>query len=125
MARGLNKVTLIGNLGKDPEVKETSTGKVVKFTLATNEPYRSKNGDLVEHVEWHNITIWNKLADIASQYLRKGDQVYLEGRIRRGNYEVDGEKRVSYEIYVDNLLMLGSKPSDLQIDNIENNVESI
>ncbi|MGI6717894.1 MAG: single-stranded DNA-binding protein [Bacteroidales bacterium] len=112
MAKGLNKVTLIGNLGKDPEVKETTTGKIAKFTLATNESYRSKNGDLVDHVEWHNITIWNKLADIAEKYLKKGDQVYLEGKIRRNDYEVDGEKRISYEIYVDQLLMLGGRFSE-------------
>ena len=108
MASGLNKVILIGNLGKDPEVRSFETGKNVRFTLATNEDYKTKSGDKASHTEWHNISLWRGLADIAEKYLRKGSQVYIEGRIRYRSYEQEGVKKFYTEIEGDSMVMLSS-----------------
>lgn len=108
---GVNKVILIGNLGKDPEVMNFDNGnKKVSFSLATNESYKGKDGSKQSKTEWHNIALWRKgLADVAEKYLKKGDSVYIEGKIHTSQYEKDGIKRYSTEIYGDNLTMLGSK----------------
>lgn len=116
MARGVNKVILIGNLGKDPEVFSFDTGvKKVTFSLATTEIYRNKEGQDVEQTEWHNIVVWRSLADIAEKFLRKGSQVYIEGRIRYRTYEKDGQKKYITDIEADNINMLGAR------HNSENN----
>ncbi|MDD2204323.1 MAG: single-stranded DNA-binding protein [Bacteroidales bacterium] len=120
MAIGLNRVTLIGNLGKDPEVRSFETGKNVRFTLATNEDYKNKNGEKVAHTEWHNITMWRGLADIAEKYLKKGDRVLIEGRIRNRMYEQDGAKKYFMEIEAYNLIMLNDRPDNSSSTNNNN-----
>lgn len=113
MARGVNKVILIGNLGKDPEVFSFDTGvKKVTFSLATTEIYRNKDGQDVEQTEWHNIVVWRSLADIAEKFLRKGSQVYIEGRIRYRTYEKDGQKKYITDIEADNINMLGARQNN-------------
>ena len=125
---GINKVILIGNLGKDPEVRSLEGGaKVATFTLATTEYYK-KDGQRTEQTEWHNIVLWRGLADIAEQYLHKGNTVYIEGKIRNRKYEKDGQTRYISEIVADNLTMLGGKkdqsPSD-ESANFNSNPESV
>ena len=108
MARGINKAILIGNLGKDPEIQNFDKGvKKASFSLATTETYRTREGQEMEQTEWHNIVLWRGLADIAEKYLRKGSQVYIEGRIRNRSYEKDGQKRYISEIECDTLNLLG------------------
>jgi single-strand DNA-binding protein len=110
MARGINKVTLIGNLGKDPEVQTFDTYKKASFSLATTEYSRDREGNEVQHTEWHNIVMWRGLAEIAEQYLRKGNQVYIEGKIRTRSFDAkDGTKKYITEIQADNLVLLGGK----------------
>jgi single-strand DNA-binding protein len=105
--RGLNKVQLIGNLGRDPEVKFLQSGQAVaNFTLATSRSWE-KDGQKVEETEWHKIVMYGKLAEIAGQWLGKGKQVYLEGRIKTRNYDKDGQKHYVTEIIADQMIMLG------------------
>jgi len=111
MARGLNKVMLIGHLGNDPERRETTSGQsVVNFTLATSEGFKDSNGNFQERTEWHRIVAWGKLADICSQYLKKGRQVYIEGRLQTRSWDDSktGEKRYATEIVCTDMHMLGS-----------------
>ena len=112
MANGLNRVTLIGHLGKTPEVRSYESGKNVRFTLATNEDYKSKNGEKITHTEWHNISMWRGLADIAERFLKKGDRIYIEGRLRNRSYEQDGIKKYFTEIEADNMIMLEKQTDD-------------
>lgn len=107
---GINKVILVGHLGKDPEVRHLDNNvSVASFPLATSETY-NKDGRRVEQTEWHNIVMWRGLADIASKYLHKGKLVYIEGKIRTRNYEdKEGIKRYSTEIVAENFTMLGRK----------------
>jgi single-strand DNA-binding protein len=111
---GINKVILIGNLGKDPELRNFEGGNVVaNFTLATTEVYRDKNQNKVEHTEWHNIAMWGKLADIAGKLLRKGSKVYVEGRIKTRSWEdKEGNKRYTTEIIAENFTLLDKKLND-------------
>ena len=108
---GINKVILVGNLGKDPEVRTLENGaKVANFTLATSESYKNKEGQRVTQTEWHNIVLWRGLAEIAERYLHKGNQVYIEGKIRSRTWDdKDGVKRYTTEILGDNLTMLGGR----------------
>jgi single-strand DNA-binding protein len=108
---GLNKVFLIGHLGKDPETFVFENGtKKVSFSLATNETFKNKDGEKTEKTEWHNIIMYRGLAEIAEQYLKKGSRVYLEGSLRYRNYEdKDGKKVYVSEIEADEMLMLDSK----------------
>src|SRR3954469_16536194 len=109
----LNKVMLIGNLGKDPEVRAIPSGaKVANFSIATTDSYTDKNtGQKVEKTEWHNIVMWRGLAEVAEKYLRKGSQVYIEGRLQTRSWDDQtGQKRYTTEIVADNMVMLG-KPS--------------
>lgn len=109
MARSLNKVTLIGNLGKDPELKYTPSGvAVATFSIATSENWKDQEGNAQEKTEWHNIVAWRKLAEICGEYLKKGKKVYLEGKLQTRNYEKDGVKRYVTEIVADQLIMLDS-----------------
>ena len=107
----INKVILIGRLGKDPEVKYTTSGApVAKFTLATDEVFKDRAGEQQKHTEWHNIVAWNRLAEICGEYLTKGKQIYIEGSIRSRQWEdQSGNKRTSYEIVAREMKMLGSK----------------
>jgi single-strand DNA-binding protein len=107
---GINRAILIGNLGKDPEVMTFENGvKKASFSLATSESYKNKEGVKVDQTEWHNIVLWRGLAEIAEKYLRKGSQIYLEGKIKYRSYEQDGVKKYITEIYADNMTMLGSR----------------
>jgi single-strand DNA-binding protein len=107
----VNKVILIGRLGKDPEIKYLPSGApVAKFTLATDEVFRDKSGEQQKRTEWHTIVAWNKLAEICGEYLTKGKQVFIEGSIRSRQWEdQSGNKRTAYEIVARNMTMLGSK----------------
>ncbi|MBI4535288.1 MAG: single-stranded DNA-binding protein [Ignavibacteriae bacterium] len=119
MAKSLNKVMLIGNLGKDPELRYTTSGvAVATFTLATNESWKDQDGNLQEKTEWHNIVAWKKLAEICGEWLKKGKKVYIEGRIQTRSYEDKntGTKRYFTEIVADNMLMLDGKGSAQQAD---------
>lgn len=108
--RGLNKVMLIGHLGKDPELSYTPNGTAVcKFTIATDESYKGDDGNLVPRTEWHNITAWRKLGEICAQYLKKGSKVYLEGKIQTDSYEKDGKKAYFTKIVLNEMVMLDSK----------------
>jgi single-strand DNA-binding protein len=110
MAKSVNKVILIGNLGKDPEVKYTPSGTAVaKFSLATNERYKDKNGEWQDRTEWHNIVAWQRTAEIAGEYLKKGRTVYIEGRLRTDSWEDKNthEKKYRTEIVVSDLVLLG------------------
>lgn len=111
MAGSVNKVILIGRLGKDPELKYTPSGApVAKFSLATDENFKDKTGEKQSRTEWHNIVAWNKLAEICGEYLTKGKQVYIEGTIRSRQWQdQSGNKRTSYEIIANQMTMLGSK----------------
>ena len=106
---GLNKVILVGNLGADPEVRYTASGTAVaKFSLATSRKFTAKDGQKQEKTEWHRIVAWGKLAEICGQYLAKGKQVIIEGRIEYGSYEKDGVKHYTTDIVAENMQMLGS-----------------
>jgi single-strand DNA-binding protein len=112
MARSLNKVLLIGNLGRDPEVRYTPSGvAVATFTVATNESWKDQEGNQQERTEWHNIVAWRKLAEICGEWLKKGKKVYIEGRLQTRNYDDKntGTKRYITEIVADNLIMLDSR----------------
>ncbi len=108
---GINKVILIGNLGKDPEMFTTESGiKRAKFSMATTESYKSKDGAKVEETEWHSIILWRGLAEVAEKYLHKGSKIFLEGKIKTRSYDdKDGSKRYITEIYGDNFQMLDGK----------------
>lgn len=106
----VNKVILIGNLGKDPEVRALPSGSnVANVTLATSESYKDKEGNKVEHTTWHSLVFFNKLADIVGEYLKKGSKVYVEGQLRTREYEKDGVKKYITEIVVRDMTMLGDK----------------
>ena len=110
----LNKAMLIGNVGKDPEVRyldgQSGNAKVATFTLATTERYRDRNGETRENTEWHNIVAWRNTADVVEKYVRKGTQVYIEGRIRTRSWDDQtGNKRYTTEIMADTLQLLGKR----------------
>ncbi|MEI6638795.1 MAG: single-stranded DNA-binding protein [Chlorobium sp.] len=112
MAKGLNKVMLIGHLGNDPEVKVMTSGQSkANFTLATTESFKDNDGNWQEKPEWHRIIVWGKLAEICGQYLKKGRQVYIEGRLQTRNWDdpKSGEKRYSTEIVCSDMQMLGAQ----------------
>lgn len=109
---GVNKVILVGNLGKDPEIRHLEGGvSVARFSLATNEYYKDKQGARVERTEWHNITAWRGLSEVAEKYLKKGQMVYVEGKLRTRQYQ-DKDNLTHYitEVVADELTMLGGKP---------------
>lgn len=114
MANSVNKVILVGRLGKDPEVKYTQGGTAVaRFSLATDEVWKDQSGEKQQKTEWHNIVAWTKLAEICGQYLAKGRLVYIEGRLQTRNWEdKDGNKRTTTEIRADNMVMLGGRPDE-------------
>jgi single-strand DNA-binding protein len=107
---GVNRVILIGNLGKDPDIITFDNGvKKASFPLATTESYKNKEGNRVDQTEWHNVVMWRGLADIAERYLRKGSQIFIEGKLRTRSWEQDGIKKYITEVFTDNMTMLGSK----------------
>jgi len=107
----LNKVMLIGNLGKDPEVRYTTSGTAVaSFSLATSEKFKNKTGEWEERTEWHTITLWGRLAEIAGEYLAKGKTVYIEGRLQTRKWQDrDGRERYTTEVVADKMQMLGGR----------------
>jgi single-strand DNA-binding protein len=110
---GVNKVILVGNLGKDPEVRTLENGrKVANFSLATSEAYKDKSGERVERTEWHNIVFWGPIAEVIERYVKKGSKIYVEGKLRTRSYEQEGVKKYITEIDGQNMTMLDSKGSD-------------
>jgi single-strand DNA-binding protein len=107
----LNKVMLIGRLGRDPETRYTSGGQAVaNFSMATDETYKDRNGERQKRTEWHKIVVWGKQAEIAQQYLKKGSLLFLEGRIQSREWQdKEGQKRTSFEIVATNFRMLGGR----------------
>lgn len=123
--RGVNRVMLIGNLGKDPHIDylEGNIG-VAKFPLATTETYKDRNGKLISQTEWHTVVLWRGLADLASKYLHKGSLVYIEGRLKTRSWEdKEGNKKFATEIVGDNLIML-EKRGDGHAPTISDNLDS-
>jgi len=112
MARGVNKVIIVGNLGGDPETRYMPSGSAVtNFTVATNESWKDKQtGEQKERTEWHKVAMFNRLAEIAAEYLRKGSQVYIEGKLRTRKWQgQDGQDRYTTEIIADEMQMLGGR----------------
>jgi len=112
MAKSVNKVILIGNLGKDPEVKYTPQGTAVaKITLATNESYKDKGGQWQERTEWHNVVLWQRMAEIAGEYLKKGNKVYIEGRLQTRSWDdkQTNQKKYMTEVVAGTMVLLGGR----------------
>jgi single-strand DNA-binding protein len=110
--KSVNKVILIGNLGKDPEVKYTPQGTpVAKITLATNERFKDKSGEWQDRTEWHNVVLWQRLAEIAGEYLKKGGKVYIEGRLQTRSWDdkTSGQKKYMTEVVANDLVLLGGR----------------
>ena len=107
----VNKAILVGNVGKDPEVRHLEGGiSVAKFSLATSESYKNKSGEQVKNTEWHNIVAWRQLAELAEKYIRKGSQIYVEGKMTNRQYDdKEGNKRYINEIVADTIRLLGRK----------------
>lgn len=110
----INKVILVGHVGRDPEVRHLDGNRTVaSFSLATSESYKNKNGEKVTNTEWHNIVLWRGLAEIAERFVKKGTLVYIEGKIRTRSWDdKDGNKRYTTEIEGDTLQLLGGRPAD-------------
>jgi len=110
---GINKVILVGNVGKDPEIKHLDKGvSVARFSLATSETYKDKDNKKVTNTEWHNIVLWRGLAEVAEKYVKKGSPLYIEGKIRSRSWDdKDGKKHYATEIVADTMQLLGSKQS--------------
>lgn len=120
--KSLNKVMLIGSVGKDPELKYTTSGKAVaNFSLALSESWKGEDGEKQEKTEWVNIVAWQKLAEIIGEYVKKGGKVYIEGRLQTRSYDKEGVKRYVTEIVADNMLLLGDKSKTTQGDTPSNN----
>jgi len=118
--KSVNKVILIGNLGKDPELKYTPSGTpVAKFSLATNERFKDKDGQWQDRTEWHNITAWARTAEIAGEYLKKGGKVYIEGSLRTHSWDdkTTGQKKYMTEIIVNDLVLLGGRGEGVADDS--------
>jgi single-strand DNA-binding protein len=110
--KSVNKVIVLGNVGKDPEVKFTPNGTAVaKFSLATNERFKDKSGEFQERTEWHNIVAWQRLAEIVGEYVKKGSKIYIEGRIQTSSWEdkQSGEKKYRTEIIANDLVLLSGR----------------
>ncbi len=110
--KSLNRVQLIGNLGKDPEIKYTPSGTAVaKLTIATNERYKDKGGEWQDRTEWHNVVLWQRLAEIAGEYLKKGGKVYIEGRLQTRSWDdkQTGQKKYMTEVVASDLILLSGR----------------
>lgn len=114
----VNKVILVGNVGKDPEIRHLDSGiAVASFSLATSESYNAKNGERVTNTEWHNIVLWRGLAEVVEKYVKKGSKLFIEGKITSRQYEKDGVTKYFTEIVANNMVMLDSKTSGDSSDN--------
>lgn len=124
MSKGVNKVILVGNVGKDPEIRNTSNGKMVaNISIATSEAWVDKStGEKKEQTEWHNIVFFGPGAEIVSKYVRKGGQIYIEGKLKTEKYEKDGVTRYSTKIIANTMQMLGgqAKPASQPVSNHAN-----
>ena len=122
--RGVNKVILIGILGKDPDIQFLEGNiPVVKFPLATSETYKDKSGKLMNHTEWHNVVLWRGLAEMAQKYLHKSSMVYIEGRLKTRNWEDrDHNRKTITEIVADNLVMLDRKSETTGEEQLHENL---
>lgn len=113
MSEGLNRVTLLGHLGADPEVRHTQSGTAVcNLRLATTESYMDQAGERKERTEWHSVTVWAKRGEALGRILRKGSQVLVEGRLQTTSYEKGGEKRYRTEVVAQNVVLVGKRPDD-------------
>jgi len=123
----LNKVMLIGNVGKDPEVRHLEGGSVVaRFSLATTERYKDKNSEFQEQTEWHNIVCWRLLAERAEKYVKKGSQLFVEGRLRSRSWEdKTGQARYTVEIVADSIQILGRRQDDAATPQNQPNIQEI
>lgn len=112
MARNINKVTLIGNVGRDPDIQATASGKkVAHLSLATSRRIPRNGDEVEERTEWHRLTLWDRLAELAGEYVRKGDRLYVEGRIEYGSFEKNGVTIPTAEIVVRELVLMAASPS--------------
>lgn len=112
----VNKVILVGNVGRDPETRHLDKGVVVsRFSLATTENYTAKTGEKVSNTEWHNIVAWRGLAEVVEKYVKKGSQLYIEGRLRTNSYDKDGVKHYATEIIADTMHMLGKREGQTEV----------
>jgi len=112
MSKSVNKVILVGNLGKDPDIKYTPSGvPVANITVATNERYKQKNGEWQERAEWHNVVLWQRLAEITGEYLTKGSKVYIEGRLQTRSWDdkQTNQKKYVTEVVANDLVLLSSR----------------
>jgi len=121
MARGLNKVMVIGHLGRDPEMRFTPSGRpVTSFSMATSRSWKTSDGERRTETEWFNVVAWGSLAEICNQYLKKGQQVYIEGRLQNRRWEDDdGNKRNTTEIVAREMIMLGERRDQKEEDSVE------
>ena len=112
---GVNKVILVGNLGKDPEVRHLDNGRAVaNFSMATSETYKNRQGERVTNTEWHNIVLWTPLAEIAEKFLKKGNQVYIEGKLTTRSWDdQEGNKRYTTEVVGREMTLLGSRDDNM------------
>jgi len=109
MGKSVNRITILGNLGRDPEIKTTQSGKsVCTLNIATSEIHRDKSSEWTESTDWHNVVLWEPLAGIAEKYLKKGNKVYIEGRLKTRSYDNDGVKQYTTEIIANNLVLINS-----------------
>ncbi|MDR0755119.1 MAG: single-stranded DNA-binding protein [Prevotellaceae bacterium] len=120
----LNKVMIIGNAGKDPEIRHLDNGvSVVSLPVATTERYKDRNGEIKEQTEWHNVVFWRQLAEFTEKYVRKGSQMFIEGRLRTRNWEdQSGNKKYVTEIVADNIRLLGKRPDNNNNNGTNNSV---
>jgi len=122
----VNKVILVGNVGRDPEIRHLDKGvSVARFSLATTENYTSKTGEKVSNTEWHNIVAWRGLADVMEKYVKKGSQLYIEGRLRTNTYEKDGVKHYTTEINADTIQLLGKREGQAENGGQSGPTESV
>lgn len=112
---GLNKVIVMGNVGNDPEIRQTSSGQsVCNFNVATNESYEDKSGQRKDRTEWHKIVVWSKLAEICAEHLKKGNQVLVEGKLQTNSWEKDGKKNYSTNIVASNVVFMSKNEKKIQ-----------
>ena len=123
---GVNKVILVGNLGKDPEVRHLEGGAAVaNFSIATSESYKDKSGQRIEQTEWHNIVVWRGLAEVAEKYLKKGMTIYIEGKLRTRSWDdKDGHKRYTTEIVGDTFTILSKKENSGQASGNDDGISA-
>lgn len=125
MSRSVNKVILVGNAGRDPDVHTTAGGtRVAHVSLATSRRF-SRNGGTEERTEWHRLTLWDKLAEVAEEYVRKGDRLYVEGRIEYGSFEKNGVTVPTAEVRVNEMVMLGPPGRSAEVDDADIEEEAV